>query len=137
MNLIFYPADFNLSYIKEKVRETAAILESKNEPYKLFDYNHNSVIEVADLTKCRTYGRNLSVVLDFIKDYVSKNTNETFNIYLHTDGNSNLYQEIDINEYITENINKFVYIDSKNENFLGEPDFQESWLKNPKFIYIV
>ena len=23
------------------------------------------------------------------------------------------------------------------ENFLGEPDFQESWLKNPKFIYIV
>jgi len=135
MNLIFYPSDFNLSYIKDRVRETATILESKNEPYKLFDYNYLTVIEVADLTKCRTYGRNLSVVLDFIKDYVSKNNNETFNIYLHTDGNSNLYQEIDINEYITENIKKFVYIDSKNENFLGESDFQESWLKNPKFIY--
>jgi hypothetical protein len=84
---------------------------------------------------CRSYGRNLSVVLDFIKEYALKNFNEKLNIYLHTDGNSNLRQDIDINQYITENINKFVYIDSKNENFLGEPDFQESWLKNPKFIY--
>ena len=135
MNLIFYPSDFNLYFIKDRVRLTITNLESNNEQYKLFDYNHNSVVEQKDLSMCRSYGRNLSVVLDFIKDYVSKNNNETFNIYLHTDGNSNCRQEIDINEYITENINKFIYIDSKNENFLGESDFQESWLKNPKFIY--
>jgi hypothetical protein len=39
MNLIFYPADFNLSYIKDQVRLTITNLESKNEQYKLFDYN--------------------------------------------------------------------------------------------------
>ena len=135
MNLIFYPSDFNLSYIKDRVKITITNLELKNEPFKLFDYNHNSVLEKTDLSMCRSYGRNLSVVLDFIKEYALKNNNEIFNIYLHTDGNSNLYQEIDINDYITDNINKFIYIDSKNENFLGEPDFQESWLNNPKFIY--
>jgi len=136
MNLIFYPSDFNLSYIKDRVKKTIEELESKNEQYKLFDYNHNSVVECYDLSMCRTYGRNLSVVLSFIKEYVSQNINEKFNIYLHTDGNSNCYQDININDYITNNINKFIYIDSKNENFLGESDFQESWLNNSKFFYI-
>ena len=136
MNLIFYPSDFNLSYIKDRVRETATILESKNEPYKLFDYNYYSVVEQNDLQMCRSYGRKLIVALNFIKDYVSKNNNQTFNIYFHTDGYSDRFEDININDYITNNINKFIYIDSKNENFCGDHDFQESWLNNSKFFYI-
>jgi hypothetical protein len=136
MNLIFYPADFNLSYIKDRAQKTISELESKKEEYLLFDYNYYSVVEQKDLSMCRAYGRKLIVALNFIKDYVSKNTNQKYNIYFHTDGYSDRFEKININDYITDNINKFIYIDSRNENFCGDPDFQESWLNNSKFFYI-
>lgn len=135
MNLIFYPSDFNLDHIKEYVKETINDLKNRNESYKLYDYNRSSVMEQQNLDMCRSYGRNLTVPLDFIKEYTTTNSSLEFNVYLFSDGYSESSEEIMIDDYITQNIIKFTYIVKENQNVLGEFDFKTHWLNNPKFVY--
>jgi len=137
--LIFYPADFNIASITKYVEDEIDTLEILGNPYKVFNYNYASVEEqelgpAPNLTS-RSYGRTLKVVLEFIKDYVSKNTDKKFYIYLFTDGYSNNYHDININEYILDNIIEFKYIVKENEHNLGKLDFNKDWLLNKKFIF--
>ena len=136
MNLIFYPSDFNLEYIKDYVEEIINHLKNKNELYKLYDYNRSTVMKQENLDMCRSYGRNLTVPLDFIKEYTTTNSSLEFNIYLFSDGYSESSEEIIIDDYITKNIIKFTYIVKENKNVMGRLDFKNFWLNNPKFVYI-
>jgi len=134
-SLLFYPSDFNLQYIIKDVEDEIDSLKTLEKPYKVFNYNYISVEEQEKGLSSRSHGRTLKVVLDFIKDYVLKNIDKKFYIYLFTDGYSNNYHDININEYISDNIIKFKYIVNENEHNLGKLDFNKDWLLNKKFIF--
>lgn len=133
-SLLFYPSDFNLKYIIKDVDDEIDTLQILEKPYKVFNYNYVSVEEQKNGLSSRSYGRTLKIVLDFIKEYVSKYPNIQFYIYLYTDGYSNYYHDININDYISDNIIKFKYIVNENKYNLGKLDFNKNWLLNKKFI---
>ena len=132
--LLFYPSDFNLQYIIKEVEDEIDTLNILEKPYRVFNYNSNSVEEQKDGLTCRSYGRNLSVVLDFIKNLVSSYPSTQYYIYLYTDGYSNTYKDIDISEYISSNIIKFKYFEVNNKLNLGKLDYNKNWKLNNKFV---
>ena len=134
--LLFYPSDFNLQYIIKEVEDEIDTLKLLEKPYRVFNYNSNSVEEQKDNLTCRSYGRNLSVVLDFIKNLVSSNLSTQYYIHLYTDGYSNTYKDINISDYISNNIIKFKYFNIENKYNLGKLDYNNNWITNNKFIYI-
>jgi hypothetical protein len=136
MNLIFYPSDFNLTFIKQPVRDLVDDLKIHEAPYRLFNYNHISVAEVDDPNWSRSYGRNLSVAFDYIKIYALNHPAEKLTIHLFTDGNSNCHKVLNMDDYLIENIQKLYYCEKTNPHFLGERDYDENWLNNKKFHYI-
>ena len=134
--LLFYPADFNLQYIIKHVEDEIDTLKTLDKPYKVFNYNYCSVEEQKNGLSSRSYGRNLSVVLNYINTIVMNNPNTQYYIYLYTDGYSNEYKDINISDYIHNNVIKFKYINIENENYLGKLDFNLNWNSNKKFIYV-
>jgi hypothetical protein len=134
INLIYYPSDFNLEYIKNDVQHKINELVNNNQHYKLFDYNNKTVMEQNNLDFCRSYGRNLNIVFEHMKNYV-ENSKFNYNIYVFSDGLSDSYQYIDINKYISNNINIVEYIVNKKQ-YIGKNDFNTDWLNNKKFKYI-
>ena len=134
INLIYYPSDFNLEYIKNDVQLKINNLVNNNQHYKLFDYNSKTVMEQKNMDFCRSSGRNLNIVLDHIINYTN-NSKFNYNIYIYSDGLSDSYQDLDINKYISNNINKVDYIVNKKQ-YIGKNDYNPNWLKNKKFNYI-
>ena len=134
--LLFYPSDFNLQHIIKYVEDEIDTLITLDKPYKVFNYNSSSVEEQQNVLSSRSNGRNLSIVLDFIKNYVNNYQDTQFYIYLYTDGYSNTYKDINISDYISNNIIKFKYINIENKYNLGKLDYNNNWKSNNKFIYI-
>jgi len=134
--LLFYPSDFNLQHIIKYVEDEIDTLTTLDKTYKVFNYNSSSVEEQQNVLSSRSNGRNLSIVLDFIKNYVNNNQDKQFYIYLYTDGYSNTYKDINISDYISNNIIKFKYINIENKYNLGKLDYNNNWKSNNKFIYI-
>ncbi len=134
MNLIFFPSDFKLEYIKPYVQELIDSFNITKQKYKLFNYNKYTVEQVNNLNMCRSHGLNLLVPLNFIKGYCNNDIN--YNIYIFTTGYSDNQINIDINDYILPNINKFVYLEKKINLYYDINDFKHEWLNNKKFIYL-
>ena len=134
--LLFYPADFNHQHIIKYVDDEIDTLITLDKPYRVFNYNYCSVEEQKNGLSSRSHGRNLFVVLDFIKNYVNNNQDKQFYIYLYTDGYSNTYKDINISDYISNNIIKFKYFNIENKYNLGKLDYSNNWITNNKFIYI-
>jgi hypothetical protein len=131
--LIFYPTYHKNQYIIKDVDNF--IKENPNLTYELYSYNKNRVEKKENLYDCTIEQPQLSVVLNFIKEYAIQNSNLQFDIYLFNDGYSSEHEYINISDYIPSNINKFNYIVHKNKYIMGRLDFNHNWLSNPKFIY--
>ena len=131
-NLVFYPTYHKNQYIIKDVDKF--LKENQTIQYELFSYNKNGVTYQTNLYDCTIEPPQLSVVLNFIKEYTTNNSDKQFNIYFFNDGYSNDYEDINISDYITLNINKFNYIVHKNKYIMGRLDFTEQWKYNPKFI---
>ena len=132
-NLIFYPTYHKDQYIINDVEKF--MTDNSTIQYELFSYNKNNIVKQNNLYACTIEPPQLSVVLNFIKEYTMSNPDKQFNIYLFSDGYSDNHEEIDISDYITNNINKFNYIVNKNKFIMGRLDFNTNWLSNSKFIY--
>jgi len=132
-NLIFYPTYHKDQYIINDVEKF--MTDNSTIQYELFSYNKNRVTPQTNLYNCTIEPPQLSVVLNFIREYTTNNANMQFNIYLFNDGYSDHHEDINISDYITQNIIQFNYIVNKNKYIMGRLDFNTNWLSNPKFIY--
>jgi hypothetical protein len=131
-SLIFYPTYHKNQYIIKNVDKF--LKDNQTISYELFSYNKNRVTPQNNLYDCSIEPPQLSIVLEFIKEYLSNNPNKLFNIYFFNDGYSDNHEDIDISKYITTNINQFNYIVHKNKYIMGKLDFNNKWLTEPKFV---
>jgi hypothetical protein len=132
-NLIFYPTYHKNQYIIKDIDNF--LQDNLTIKYELFSYNKNEIKKQENLYECTIEEPQLSVVLNFIKEYTTNNYDKQFNIYFFTDGYSRNHEYINISDYITSNINQFNYIVHRNKYIMGRFDFNDKWLSNPKFIY--
>ena len=136
MNLVFYPANFNLSYLHKHADKLISNFKILNETYKIFAYDKYNVIEVKNNFIETSNSKNLNFLLDYIKNLTQQNKEIKYNIHIITDGYSESFKEIDISKYITYNINSINYYVDENRYYCGILDFSDKWLSYDKFFYM-